>query len=134
MTATDPQEGLRERIAALVASVLERRDSLTEQVPGWRLSRAPASRVEERLAFVEAEAIPGEDAPFVLPAGGSAVVAVVRGSIEISNAVGTMMAESFFVIGSGTERWIRALEYPTDIICMFFRDGGDGGTAAVDRR
>lgn len=106
-----------------------------DTIPGWNVRRPPVDEVDDQIAFVIATSKPGEKIPFLLPADVEATIALTAGAVEIGGKVGTLEARRFFVIGAHDSREIIPLQYPTTIICMFFRaHAGAHEHAAVDTR
>ncbi len=106
-----------------------------DTVPGWTVRRPPVDEVDDQIAFVIATSKPGEKVPFLLPGDVEATIALTAGAVEFGGKIGTLEARRFFVVGAHDDRQITPLQYPTTIICMFFRaHDGAHEHAAVDPR
>lgn len=134
---TEHQDPQAPALMRLISEVKDQLARAKEDVPGWTLSRPSVAEVEDSFAFVRAESKDDEDAPFILPSEAcEASIAVLRGSVQISQHIGTLGAGRFYSLGLGDGREIRSLEPHTTIICTFFRkarvaDGTDGSAAVV---
>jgi len=92
-----------------------------DTIPGWTVRRPPVDEVDDQIAFVIATSKPGERVPFLLPGDVEATIALISGAVEFGGKIGSLAARRFFVVGAHDSRQIIPLQYPTTIICMFFR-------------